>query len=131
MNITLAVLDFDGARTLWGRIFDVTYDDLDRLYDEAYGKRDGYHDAWYRVWEAAHRVDGYESSAGAAALSLLNGVGYSSVLGSSATFARLMRPTIGKPGGITQADYDLVSGPWRAVIGPVHEDDDYPGRVGA
>ena len=39
-----------------------------------------------------------------------------------ATWALIVRDLIGQH-GFTQAHYDLLTGPWRQVIGPVHPDD--------
>ena len=33
--------------------------------------------------------------------------------------------------GYTQAHYDLLTGPWRQVMGPLHADDDRPAATGA
>lgn len=118
-TVTIADLDFDGARELWGRIFDLSSDQIAHLYDEAYKNRTGYHKAYWRLSDLADEV---VLDSGAILVS-------SSSSNSGAALARLVRPTIGRPGGITQADYDLVSGPWRAVIGPVHDDDDHPERI--
>ena len=40
-----------------------------------------------------------------------------------ATWGLLLRDLIGQYPGWDQAAYDLLTGPWRSVIGPAHPDD--------
>lgn len=129
MSITWSDLDFEGAREVWTRIFDITYSEFDRLYKEAYEKRTGYYNTYWRMLNDARLVTlaasnaGDGGVAGVGALALAGGPGDSGVT-FGAALASLMRPTIGLEGGITQADYDLLSAPWRTVIGRLHEEDE-------
>jgi hypothetical protein len=57
---------------------------------------------WYAAWDAVWCAAGYASS--------------------DAAWALAARDLIGQH-GFTQDHYDLLTGPWRSVIGPVHPDD--------
>ena len=125
---------------LIGRCRSLTGDDLDRLYaaldaalvaariaawDAARGAarvavRDAAQDtAWGAAWGAA-RV---------AALDAARGAAWDFAWASARDAARdaalglLCRDLIGRHPGWDQDAYDLLTGPWRDVIGPIHHDD--------
>lgn len=127
---TQPTLDFDGARELWMRVFDLTQDEYDRLYEESWNQTPGWWQAYLRVRDAALSLGVGSGPAGF--VWGLGGVGWDSGLGGA--LARLVRPLIGADGGITQEDYETVSQPWSIVIGQVHPDDEVrsgPGRLHA
>ena len=70
--------------------------------------------AWYAAWDAAW--DGAWDAASAAARDAARDAA------SAAASALSVRDLIGQH-GLTQAHYDLLSGPWRQVMGPLHADD--------
>ena len=67
-------------------------------------------DAWSAAWSATN----------AAAKAVANGA-TRGVIGAAAR-ALVIRHVIGQH-GFTQEHYDLLTGPWRKVVGPVHPDD--------
>ncbi len=46
--------------------------------------------------------------------------------GPGAALAVLLRHSIGQKAGISQADYEALTTPWRTLIGPAHPDDKLP-----
>jgi len=70
--------------------------------------------AWDTAWEAAQRT------AEDAAFATVGDVPWDAAW--IAAVALVVRDLIGQY-GFTQEHYDLLTGPWRSVIGPVHPDD--------
>jgi hypothetical protein len=70
--------------------------------------------AWAAAWAAAWTASGAAAAARAAA--------WTASGAAAAARALVIRDLIGQH-GVTQDHYDLMTGPWRKVIGPVHPDD--------
>ena len=78
--------------------------------------------AWYAAWGAAWgaargvaRDAAWDAAWGADRRAAWDAVG-------DAACALVVRDLIGQY-GFTQEQYDLLTGPWRTVIGPIHPDD--------
>ncbi len=82
---------------------------------------------WGAVWDAARDAvwgaarDAVRSAARVAARSAAWDAAWCAAW--YAAVALVVRDLIGTDGPWTQAAYDLLTGPWRQVIGPIHPDD--------
>lgn len=80
--------------------------------------------AWYKAWHTMHRAvrDSVWDSVWAAIDEVWK-TSRQQHLAHIALLALVVRDLI-TPDGFTQADYDLLTGPWRRVIGKIHPDDE-------
>jgi hypothetical protein len=107
----------------------------DAAWDAAYGAAQGavrlvawittwdsheWGNAWFHAWNA-----GRDDVPGDTAWKAAAGVATGAVHGAAriAAVALLVRDLI-SPDGFTQEHYDILTGPWRRIIGPIHPDDD-------
>lgn len=81
---------------------------LDAAWDAAWGT------AWYAAWDAV-----WGAARGAAREAAWGTAWYAA---RGAVQGLVVRDLIGSH-GFTQSNYDLLTGPWAKVIGPVHPDD--------
>lgn len=113
---------------LLARVTTVTEDEAERLYDV---RREV--DAWYAARDALDdalgdasgdtRVDALDA-VWDAFISVFRRRARGSVHGAwDAVLALLVRDLRDEDTAWNRAAYDLLTGPWRAVIGPVHPDD--------
>ena len=94
----------------------LTADDVRRLDATRDGARDTAWDAaWVGAWVGAR------GTAWVATLDAAQGTAW--VATRDATRGLLLRDLIGQRPGWDQAAYDLLTGPWRRTIGPIHPDD--------
>lgn len=96
----------------------LTGDNLDRLYAAWVAAQDTARiavrvAAWEAAWDAARATNAALDTARYAAW----------VAAWDAAIALIVRDLIGQYPGWDQAAYDLLTGPWRDVIGPIHPDD--------
>ena len=82
----------------------------------------GRDDAWYAAWYAARgaALDADRRAAWDATLDTAWYAAWGAARG--AACALVVRDLIGQR-GFTQEQYDLLTGAWRTVIGPIHPDD--------
>jgi hypothetical protein len=82
--------------------------------------------AWDAAWDAAGDAAGEaaRAAAGAAAWAAARDATWEAAgaAAGAAAWALVVRDLIGQH-GFTQEHYDLLTGPWRTAIGPVHPDD--------
>ena len=95
----------------------LTGDDLDRLYA-----------AWAAAWGAAWGDAAWDAALDAARVAALDAAldaawDFAWVAARDAALGLLCRDLIGQHPGWDQDAYDLLTGPWRDVIGPIHPDD--------
>ena len=105
---------------LISRLKALTADEVGRLraawdaaWDAAWGA------AWYAAWYGAR--DAAWGAARYAAQDAAQDAAWDAALG--AALGLLLRDLIGQHPGWDQDAYDLLTGPWRQVIGPIHPDD--------
>ena len=98
----------------------LTADDVRRLVGAWVGARGT---AWDTAWDAAW-VGAWVGARGTAWVATLDAAqGTAWVATRDATRGLLLRDLIGQRPGWDQAAYDLLTGPWRRTIGPIHPDD--------
>ena len=109
---------------LIGRIRALTGDEVKRLGAARGAARDG---AWYAAWDAARDAAWYAARGAAwdAARYAALDAAWDAARDAAwdAALALVSRDRIGLHPGWGQAAYDLLTGPWADVIGPVHPDD--------
>ena len=109
--------------TLIARTSALTGDEIKRLHAAWDAARDA---AWYAAWDAARYAawDAALAAAWGAARDAAR-VAARDAAGVAAG-ALVSRDLIGQSPGWDQSTYDLLTGPWADVIGPIHPDDPSP-----
>ena len=108
---------------LIGRCATLTADEVSRLYAATPGTARGVatRDATRGIARGTARVAAWGAALYAATPDTAWGAARGAALG--AAWGLLLRDLIGKHPGWDQDAYDLLTGPWRQEIGPIHPDD--------
>ena len=105
----------------------LTADEVSRLYAATPGAARGVatRDATRGIARGTARVAAWDAALYAATPGAARDAARDAARGAAlgATWGLLLRDLIGQRPGWDQDAYDLLTGPWRSVIGPVHPDD--------